>query len=145
MTGRIAIIICIAFSSLIAAAKGGKVTVHADSRPAEEVFKSVMHQTGMNFAYSSDLLDGMKVTLNVTDVPLDRALQKMFDGTDIEYKIKGKNVRLKRKPIKRKKRKAKSEQPLPQQSSILMSTIRNCSMRWLWFRTVRMAEVRLQI
>lgn len=87
-----AVIVCV---SAVCLAKN--VTIKATDRPASEVFRSIVEQTGKNFVYSSDLLAGMKVTVDVKDKPLDQALSQIFRGTDIEYKVKGKNIILKKK------------------------------------------------
>ncbi|MDE6416103.1 MAG: secretin and TonB N-terminal domain-containing protein [Duncaniella sp.] len=76
---------------------GRNVTVSATDRPAAEVFRAIVEQTGMNFIYSSELLDDMRVTVHVTDVPLRDALAEIFKGTDVKYSIKGKNIVLKRR------------------------------------------------
>ena len=86
------------------------VTVSAVSKPAATVFRSIVEQTGMNFVYSAELLEDVTVTLNVKDKPLKRALDLMFRNTDIEYKIKGKSIILKRKPAEVKN--VKEKQPL---------------------------------
>ena len=84
------------------------VTLKATNQPAATVFRDIMAQTGMNFVYSSDLLKGVKVSVDVSNKPLKNALDKIFKGTDISYKIKGKNVILKKekkkiiKPIEQK-------------------------------------------
>ncbi len=88
------------------------VTVKAVNQPAEAVFKSVMKQTGKNFLYPSGLLDGINVTVSLKDTPLKKALSEIFSSTDIEYKIKGNNVILKRKP-KRTKTNNRSVTPHP--------------------------------
>ncbi|MDE6484396.1 MAG: TonB-dependent receptor [Duncaniella sp.] len=73
------------------------VTVNATDRPAAEVFRSIVSQTGMNFVYSSELLDNMHVTVSVTDVPLRDALKEIFRQSGVTYRIKGKNIILKRR------------------------------------------------
>lgn len=92
--------------SLFAAAVARNVTVSATDRPAAEVFRSIAGQTGMNFVYSSDILAGVRVTVDVTDAPLRQALSAMFRDTGIEYKIKGKNIILKKKKQPKKAAKA---------------------------------------
>lgn len=77
-----------------------KVTVHAVNQPAAQVFRSIVEQTGMNFVYSSDLLRNTRVSVDVKDETLKKALSKMFHDTDIEFKIKGRNIILKKKPMK---------------------------------------------
>lgn len=72
------------------------VTVHAVDRPAAEVFRTIVEQTGKNFVYPSELLSDMRVSVDVTDRPLREALRVMFEGTDIRWKIKGRNIILRR-------------------------------------------------
>lgn len=74
------------------------VTVHAVDRPAAEVFRTIVEQTGKNFVYPSELLSDMRVSVDVTDRPLREALRSMFGGTDIKWKIKGRNIILRRDP-----------------------------------------------
>lgn len=87
------------------------VSIKAVNRPAAEVFRSLIEQTGKNFVYSSELLSDLKVTVNVKDRPLKSVLDEIFAGSDIEYKIKGKNVVLKQKPKIKKKNKTKKLKP----------------------------------
>ena len=80
------------------------ITLKATDRPAAEVFRSIMNQTDRNFVYSSELLNDMRITVDAKKKPLKRVLDEIFRGTDIEYKIKGKNVVLKRKKEKQPRR-----------------------------------------
>ena len=90
------------------------VTIRAVNQPASEVFRSIVKQTGKNFVYSSDLLTNMRVTVNVHDKSLKYTLSAIFDDTNIEYKIKGKNIILKRRP--KPKVKHKTSKPTPKVS-----------------------------
>lgn len=83
--------------SAVVTAVAQKVSVDVVAQPASVVFRSLMEQTGMNFVYSSELLDGMKVTVKAKNKPLKKVLSEMFAGTDIEFKINGDNVILKRR------------------------------------------------
>lgn len=74
-----------------------KITVQSEGRPAAEVFAEIARQSGKNFIYSSDLLDGMKIDINVRGENLKSALRQMFLGTDVEYRIKGNNILLSKK------------------------------------------------
>lgn len=78
------------------------VTIRAVNQPAATVFRSIVEQTGMNFVYSSELLKDMKVSVNVKDKSLKHTLSEIFKGSDIEYRIKGKNVILTRRQPKKK-------------------------------------------
>lgn len=93
------------------------VSISANNSPASEVFRRLMQQTGKNFVYSSDLLQGMRVTVDAKDKPLRNVLDEIFANTDIEYKIKGKNVVLKRKKEKKQKVKATPKFTTPQIST----------------------------
>ncbi len=102
----LSILLCI---GAVCAAKN--VTIRAVNQPASEVFRSIVEQTGKNFVYSSDLLTNMRVTVNVKDKSLKYALSIIFDGTDIEYRIKGKNIILKRRPKPKATRNAAKQEP----------------------------------
>lgn len=81
------------------------VSISANNQPAAKVFRSLVQQTGKNFVYSSELLHNVSVTVNAYNKPLKQVLDQIFADTDIEYKIKGKNVVLKRKKKKEPKSK----------------------------------------
>lgn len=74
-----------------------KVTIRAVNVPAASVFRNIVEQTGKNFVYSSELLKDMRVSLNVKGKPLKQVLSMMFSDSDIEWKIKGKNIILKKR------------------------------------------------
>lgn len=90
----------LAAAMLGVAAQAQNVTLRAVNRPADEVFAALMKQTGKNFIYSADLLTGVRVNVDANRRPLRKVLAEMFAGTDIEYKIKGDNVTLKRRSAK---------------------------------------------
>ncbi len=79
-----------------------RVTIQAVNQPAANVFRTLIEQTGMNFVYSSEILNDVNVTLTAVNKPLKSVLSEMFAGTDIKYEIKGNNIVLKRKkkPVK---------------------------------------------
>lgn len=84
------------------AGRAQKVTVRATDAPAATVFREIVKQTGKNFVYSSELLKDRKVTVNAVNRPLKGVLSEMFAGTDIEFKIKGNDVILKRRKASKK-------------------------------------------
>lgn len=79
------------------------VTIRAVDRPAAEVFRGIVEQTGKNFVYSSDILKGVRVSVDVKDRPLRQTLSIMFKGKGIEYRVKGNNIILKRKKAEQRK------------------------------------------
>lgn len=83
-----------------------RVSVHACNEPAAAVFTDLMRQTGKNFVYSTDILREIYVTVDAVNRPLGKVLDEMFRNTDIEYRIKGKNVILRRRKVARRVRKA---------------------------------------
>ncbi|MDE6276704.1 MAG: TonB-dependent receptor [Muribaculaceae bacterium] len=93
----------ILFLSVATATYAQKVTIKAVDRPAPEVFREIVEQTGKNFVYSSELLSGLTFTVDARKKPLKKVLDEMFRDTDIEYRIKGKNVVLRRKAKSAKK------------------------------------------
>ncbi len=99
MMRRIALFIVLLATSISVLAQD--ITIKATDRPAAEVFRSIMEQTDKNFVYSSDLLKDMRITVNANKQPLKKVLDNIFKDKDIEYKIKGKNVVLKRKKSKK--------------------------------------------
>lgn len=74
------------------------VTVRAVDEPAAAVFRSIVKQTGKNFVYSSELLESVRVSIDVRDMPLAMALDVIFRDTDVQYNIRGRNIVLRRKP-----------------------------------------------
>lgn len=82
---------------IVAASSSANITLHVTNRPAESVFAEIMKQCGSNFVYSSDLLKGLKVSVNAEDQPLNKVLDDMFYGSDITWKQKGNNIMLSRK------------------------------------------------
>lgn len=92
---RFIVLVIIVLSALVTAV-AQKVSVDVVEQPASVVFRSLMEQTGKNFVYSSELLDGVKVTLKAKNKPLQKVLTRMFAGSGIEFKIEGDNVLLKR-------------------------------------------------
>lgn len=92
-----------------------RVTVTVRDRPAAEVFRTLMSQTGKNFLYAGDILVGLKVTVTARDENLDKVLLRMFKGTGIEFRIKGNTVILRRKKVEVRKKVPKDRrvEPVP--------------------------------
>lgn len=88
-------------AALSCAVWAGRITIHATDRPAEKVFAEVMKQDGGNFVYSAGLLNGLRVSVNADNAPTDRVLDRMFEGTDIIWSRKGKNIVLQRRKVQK--------------------------------------------
>lgn len=89
------------------------VTVKAVNEPAATVFRTIVEQTGLNFVYSSDLLRGLRVSVDVHDKSLEHTLSVIFKNTDIVYEIRGKNIIL-RRPVRQAAPVRKPVIPAPQ-------------------------------
>lgn len=83
------------------------VSVHADNKAASEVFRSIVEQTDMNFVYSSDMLDGLYISVDADSKPLKKVLKEMFRDTGVEFSIKGNNIMLKRRKIRKADKKGR--------------------------------------
>lgn len=102
------------------------VTLKANNQSAALVFRRIMEQTGSNFVYSSDLLRDLKVSINVSNQPMKSVLDEIFKDTDISYKIKGKNVILKKEKKKRRPSpKQKTQTRVSLNDSVAIPTILN--------------------
>ena len=75
---------------------GQKVTLHHQDQPLKVILEDVTRQTGFSLAYSSQFVN-LNTTANVTadQKELDPVLAQLFSGTDIGYRIKGKEIYLK--------------------------------------------------
>lgn len=66
---------------LFGVAQQQKVSIDVKQVDVSVVFRQIKEQTKLNFVYDPDQLASMsKVTLNVQNVTVDVALQRLFDG-----------------------------------------------------------------
>src|SRR5690554_1297857 len=97
---------CIIFLLLIAGSgmplfAQERITVDVEKRPVIEVLRQIEKQSGYTLSFNPSLLkDFPPVTLQVTNELLEKALQLLFDKTDIQAIIQGKHIILKKKPRK---------------------------------------------
>ena len=84
----------ITFSLLICAItlSARNISIKAINEKAETVFARIMKQSGKNFIYSPDVLKGLKINIDATDLSLQETLSRIFANTDVSFKIKGNNV-----------------------------------------------------
>ncbi len=92
----LSILLAVGFAS----AQCGNVTLNVKEAKAEIVFARIMKQTGMNFIYSPDVLRGLRLSVDADNLPLRQVLEKAFNGTDVEFRIKGNNVVLSKRKIR---------------------------------------------
>lgn len=77
-----------------------KVSIQANDFSILEVIREIEKQTDYLFVYDKNEVNiNRHVTLNVTNEPVTDILNKIFEGTDVAYKLIGKNVTLIRQRI----------------------------------------------
>ncbi len=65
-----------------------KLTLHYKNTPLVQIFGAVEEKTNYRFVYSNQVVEvNKKVDINVTDVEVTEALDKLFDGLSLHYKI----------------------------------------------------------
>ncbi|MHB1178989.1 MAG: STN domain-containing protein, partial [Daejeonella sp.] len=71
-----------------ATAYSQRVTLSERHVPIEKVFKEIRKQTGYLFLYTNELLQQAgRVSIQVTDVPLEEVLELCFEGQPVRYAI----------------------------------------------------------
>lgn len=88
----------IAMLTIALSAVAQNVTIKANQVRLETVLDQITSQTGYSFVHSRPAVNpDQLVTLEVSGVSLEAALQKLFAGSSIAYEIQGKKVYLKEK------------------------------------------------
>ena len=102
-------------------AQNGKVTTKFKDLPLEKALEIITSQTGTNVSYSKEFVDTHKtVTLDANGLSVEDAMRKMLIGTNIDYKIQGKNILL----YKRQKTEKDGKASNGQTSSEKMITVK---------------------
>ncbi|MDR3183812.1 MAG: STN domain-containing protein [Prevotellaceae bacterium] len=74
---------------------GQKVSLNFQKVPLDKVLTEITKQTSFTFAYSQPVIDPKtEVSIEVEDVELKQALDKLLIGTGIAYEISNKKVLL---------------------------------------------------
>lgn len=84
---------------LTAGAKGySQITLTAKNAPLHKVFKEIQRQSGFDFFYNYELIEQAgSVTVNVYDVPLEKAIEECLKGKGLTYEIISRTVVIKKK------------------------------------------------
>ena len=81
------------FTAFPAEAQNNGVTLNVQGASLESVLGKIEHQTDYRFFYSRDVIDvSVPVSLHVDNLPLPRALDKLFAGRGIAYVIDKKQI-----------------------------------------------------
>lgn len=93
---RVAILFfIISFMSFTTIAAAQKVSISAKNTKVENVLESITQQTGLSVAYSKQVVNMDRLLdLDLTDVDLHLALDKVVAGTNLDYEIKNGKIYL---------------------------------------------------
>jgi TonB-linked SusC/RagA family outer membrane protein len=75
----------------------GQITIKVKNAPIEQVLQSIEKQTGYAFLYNEDQLKNEKITLDLNNVSLNKALVSFLKVANLDYKIVKKNITLLKK------------------------------------------------
>ena len=69
-----------------------KVTIQLKDASIKDLFSTIEHQTSYKFLYRDDFIENIQVNLEEVDVPLDKILDQVFEGSKFGYKILANNL-----------------------------------------------------
>ncbi|RYE20046.1 MAG: SusC/RagA family TonB-linked outer membrane protein [Sphingobacteriales bacterium] len=82
----------------VSAKSFSQVTLNEKNTPLEKVLLKIEKQTGFNFIYDEDKLNIPFISVNVNNVPVEKALDASFSGLPATYSIVGNNIIIKPTP-----------------------------------------------
>ena len=75
--------------------QNAKMSIHADNLSLREIIYKIEKQTEYLFVYDRNEVDvNRQISVNADNESVSEVLNKIFTGTNIEYKLVGKNVTL---------------------------------------------------
>lgn len=82
---------------------GQKITIDEKDASIIQVFRKIRQQSGFDFLYNKELLDGVKVSVKLQNASLDEVLKMTLNGLGLSYKIDDKVIYLQKdmKPVAR--------------------------------------------
>ena len=85
----------ISLLSFTAKASAQKVSIALDNVKVETVLSAISQQTGLSMAYSKQIVNlNRRISIHVTDVELNQALDKLVSGTNLNYEVKNGKIYL---------------------------------------------------
>ncbi|WEK35154.1 MAG: TonB-dependent receptor [Candidatus Pseudobacter hemicellulosilyticus] len=86
-------------NTVVISAKPPVVTLNVKNESLAKVFQLIREQTGLDLLYNDQVkAESTLVTINVKEVSLEEALDKLFTGLNLEYRIGQKEVIISVKP-----------------------------------------------
>ena len=69
-----------------------KVTIQLKDASIKDLFSTIEHQTSYKFLYRDDAVENIRVNLDEVDIPLDKILDQILEGSKFGYKILANNL-----------------------------------------------------
>ena len=88
------LLLLLVFMPSPASAQENRVSVQADGETLQNVLSSIERQTNYLFVYNDKIDLTQRVTVHFEATGIETALQKVFAGTGISYRISGSNITL---------------------------------------------------
>lgn len=81
------------------------IVLHMERTSLSNVLSRIESMTPYTFIYNKDLIDpSMNISINVKGKNIEEVLDKVFDGTDIKYKVAGTQIALQKATTQQKKK-----------------------------------------
>jgi len=92
-TVRIFFMVLLAAISTVTSAQTGKYTIDLKNATVKTALEAVENQSEYSFLYSERIIDVNRVvSLSLKDAPIENIISKIFEGTDVTYAIKGRQI-----------------------------------------------------
>ncbi|MBL4675842.1 MAG: SusC/RagA family TonB-linked outer membrane protein, partial [Mucilaginibacter sp.] len=85
------------FMMQVSAKSYSQITLNEQNTSLEKILRSIKKQTGYSFFYDSEDIRDARVSVQITDAPIDQVLSLCFKNLPIDFKIIQNNVVLKKK------------------------------------------------
>lgn len=98
---------------------GQKITIDEKDASIIQVFRKIRQQSGFDFLYNKELLDGVKVSVKLQNASLDEVLKMTLNGLGLSYKIDDKVIYLQ-----------KDMKPVARQDSLITGRVVDAVQKW---------------
>lgn len=92
-TVKIVLVVLMAAISTVTAAQTGKYSIDLKNTTVKKALETVENQSDFSFLYSEKIIDVNRVvSISLKEVPIENIMSKIFEGTDVVYSIKGRQI-----------------------------------------------------
>lgn len=97
----IVFLLTVCLMQISAATKAQYLTIKKDRATLRELFTEIQRQTGYSVVYRAEMIDrAQRVSVNLNEVPLATAMEKILEKQPMDFAIDGKEIVLRPKPMK---------------------------------------------